>query len=320
MPPFGRPSSPDLELRLKVHSMEFSPSNSIGSKSPQEIATYLEAIGDVEAAARFHQLGAQSQAIKIPYFSQDHWAYTGAQFGFISSDAARENDLPISPATSLSADNELKGKAIKITLDRFYVHNYPGVGKHHIVCEFAGKNQAGPKSEEMRFALNTSATDRSSAALLGLPIFVDVNVGDDGLSFEGRTINVKSGGMEILVDALDSSAFKKGLSLLTTSQPVLAPFVQLAKGAVKAIEKQGENREVFAFGLGLDFSTNATSAKLRLGSYVVVQTNETQWDWQHFAYNQQSGTIISRMDASKPIPFNYLIFGVAASGEAKPRG
>lgn len=298
--------------------MEFSRANSIGSKSAGEIAAYLEGIGDMDAAARFLKLGAQSQAISVKYFTNDHWAYSGAQFGFIPTGSmGNAAEIDIAPATSLPADETLKGKAVKITLDRFYVHNYPGTGRHQIVCEFAGKNQAGPKSEEMRFALKTTATDKSSAALLGMPIFVDVNVGDDGLSFEGRTINVKSEGMETLVEALDSSAFKNGLSLLTTSQPVLAPFVQLAKGAVKAIENQGNNKEVFTFGLGLDFSKNVTSAKLRLGSYVVVQTNETQWDWKDFAFNPQSGAIVAKADRSKPIELNYLIFGVTESGAAK---
>ncbi|KPH81096.1 hypothetical protein AE618_10750 [Bosea vaviloviae] len=301
--------------------VEFSKANSIGSKSAGEIAAYLEAIGDMDAAARFLKLGAQSQAISVRFFTNDHWAYSGAQFGFIPTGSpGNSTEIAIDPATSVSADETLKGKAVKITLDRFYVHNYPGTGRHQIVCEFAGKNQAGPKSEELRFALKTTATDRSSAPLLSMPIFVDVNVGDDGLSFEGRTINVKSEGMETLVEALDSSAFKNGLALLTTSQPALTPFVQLAKGAVKAIEKQGNNKEVFSFSLGLDFSKTVTSAKLRLGSYVVVQTNETQWDWNNFAYNSQSGAVVAKADPTMPVELNYLIFGVTESGSVKSTG
>ncbi|MER8785804.1 hypothetical protein NKH60_32265 [Mesorhizobium sp. M1006] len=299
--------------------MEFNKSDCIGEKHPLEIAAYLEEIGDHEAASRFHQLGARSQAISVPFFTNDQWANTGAAIGFIPENGSSAGDrLDIVHATSMAPDEKLQGASLKITLDRFYVHNYPGSGRHEILCEFTGKNQAGSKSEEMRFALKTIATDGSAAPLLSLPIFVGVNVGNDGLSFEGRTINVRSGGTDMLVEALDNSAFKEGLSLLTTAQPVLVPFVQLAKGVVRAIEKQGNNRPVFSFGLGLDFSKTATSAKLRLGSYVVVQTNEVGWNWSDFVFSRQSGTVAPKLSGAPPIALNYMIFGVTRAAQAAP--
>ncbi|MER9964982.1 hypothetical protein NKJ72_29490 [Mesorhizobium sp. M0045] len=294
--------------------MEFSKSNSIGSKHPTEIAAYLELIGDTEAAARFYEMGQRSQGVRIPYFTNDHWAYSGAVVGFIPEGTASSGEVQIVNATSMQPDNALQDASLKITLDRFYVHNYPGTGRHEILCEFTGKNQAGSKSEEMRFALKTSATDRSAAPLMSLPIFVGVNVGKDGLSFEGRTINIRSGGMDMLVEALDNSAFKEGLGLLTTAQPALVPFVQLAKGVVSTIEKQGENKQVLQFSLGLDFSSTATSAKLGLGSYVVVQTNDVDWNWDDFVLNRQSNAIVPKLNGSGPIELNYLIFGVTRAG------
>ncbi|GJH18119.1 hypothetical protein CBA19CS22_16275 [Caballeronia novacaledonica] len=42
---------------------------------------------------------------------------------------------------------------IKISLDQFFVHAYPGKGEHTILCEFAGKHQVAGEVEELRFAL-----------------------------------------------------------------------------------------------------------------------------------------------------------------------
>lgn len=236
----------------------------------EETRTYVYRMGPGGAALRFQTLGSRSQGIRVPFVTNDQWANSGAAIGFIAEGSSSANELEIVSATSMEPDEALRGTSLKITLDRFYVHNYPGVGRHKILCEFTWRNQADSKSEEMRFALTTEANDRSPAPLQSLPIFVGVNLGKDGLSFEGRTINIKNGGMEMLVEALDNPAFKEGLGLLTTVQPALVPFAQLAKGVVSTIEKQGQNKQVFSFGLGLDFSNTATAAKLRLGSYVVV--------------------------------------------------
>lgn len=290
--------------------MEFDRNESIGARHASEIADYLEAIGDDEAANRFRLMGGRSQAISVPYLTNDQWANSGASIGFIPAGPHRDDMVEICNATAMEPDHSLAHTSLKISLDRFYVHNYPGIGKHEILCEFTGKNQASEKTEEMRFALKTEAQDQSAAPLIGLPVFVGVNVGRDGLSLEGRTVSIRSEGSEALLDALDNSAFKAGLSLLSTAQPALVPFVQLAKGAVRTIANQGSNRVVFTFGLGLDFAQTATSAKLRLGSYVVVQTNEVDWDWSSFGYIRTSGAIVPKTDRSKPIRLNYMIIGV----------
>lgn len=144
-----------------------------------------------------------------------------------------------------------------------------------------------------------------------MPIFVGINAGGDGLAIEGQTINVCSHADDALLEAIDSPGFQEGLSLLTTAQPVLKPFVNLADGMVKSILKRNENRDVFNFALGLDFSKNVTAAKLRLGSYIIVQTNETDWDWNDFEWD--NGTLKSTGDDAGPIPLNYMILGVSLS-------
>lgn len=284
----------------------------LGKCHPDDIAEYLELIGDPEAAERFRRGGQRSQGIGNP-FRADEWGYTGAKIGFIP-EGTGALETEIENAIGMKADDSLQDQALKITLDCFYCHNYPGLGKHTVLCDFSGKNQCPDEREPMRFTVSVSANDRAPAAHVGLPIFVGVNVGRDGLSFEGRTVNVCSSADDLVLEALGASAFRDGLSLLTTAQPVLKPFVKLAEGAVGSILKRRKNREVFKFSLGLDFSKSATSAKLRLGSYVVVQTDEHDWDWSDFVWDA-SGSIRPKESGEGRIGLNYLVFGVTRASE-----
>jgi len=280
----------------------------IGLASPKAIAEYLELIGDTDAAAEFHKLGAGGQNLSLP-FVKYVWGHTGAKIGFIP-EGAGSGDCEIIDAIGMNADEGLRDAALKVSLDAFYVHNYPGTGKHRILCEFTGKNQTDKDSEAMRFALEVLANDESAAAQIGNPIFVGVNVGKDGLSFEGRTVNVRSANDDLMLEALGNGTFKDGLSLLTTAQPVLKPFVKLAEGLVTSVVKRSWNCEVFQFALGLDFSKSMTSAKLRLGSYVVVQADEHEWDWSNFVWNTGSGLVLPKANRATPLKLNYLVIGV----------
>ncbi|WP_426131680.1 hypothetical protein [Pararhizobium sp. PWRC1-1] len=251
--------------------------------------------------------------MSVPFIN-DEWGYTGAKIGFIPA-VGNTAACDIVNAIGMKADDALKDQPLKISLDVFHVQNYPGMGKHRILCEFSGKNQTQKEAEAMRFALTVAANDKSFAAHIGHPIFVGVNVGKDGLSFEGRTVNVKSDTDDLMLDALGNSTFRDGLSLLTTAQPVLKPFVKLAEGVVTSVLNRNKNREVFKFALGLDFSDSRTTAKLRLGSYVVVQTDETDWNWDEFFWHTGSGAVLPKGDKDEPLSLNYLVFGVSRTGQ-----
>ncbi|MGR3631596.1 MAG: hypothetical protein ACU0A8_05695 [Limimaricola soesokkakensis] len=281
----------------------------IGNWSDDDIASYLVEIGDLEAAQRFAAARGRGQRMKIP-FIQDVWGYTGSKVGFIPAGIAT-GKANIQSATTMAPDEALRCCALKITLDVFYVHSYPGRGKHRILCDFTGKNQAGTEQEGMQFALTVSANDQALAARNSLPIFVGVRVGNEGICFEGKTVNVCSSDDEVMLDALGNPAFKEGLSLLTTAQPVLKPFVGLAQGIVKSVGERSKNAEVFEFGLGLDFSDVQTSAKLRLGSYVVVQTDQADWNWADYEWDADSGEVRPKDKSKNRLELNYMVFGVS---------
>lgn len=287
----------------------FAQSESLGAKSPRAIARYLRSIGDDEAADRIDGLGATGQGLSR-WLGNDPYLYTGILIGYIPTNATG-NNIRIDDAMTLVAAPELKGTRVKITFDRFFVQKFPGSGTHSILCEFTGKNQIPGDAEEMRFAISTKANDQSAASISGAPIFLGVSVGNNGVSFEGRTVNVRSDNDEMLMEALGSDAFRNGLSLLTSAQPALKPFVGLAGSVVKALASRSNNRQVYAFKIGLDFAGSSTSARLRLGSYIVVQADAESWDWAAHYWDSSSQTLRRSADKSN-VEFNYMVFGVTA--------
>jgi hypothetical protein len=283
---------------------------SLGFRKPEKIAEYLRQIGDEDAALRFDGPQAAGQSMTSFFGGDDAWAHTGILLGFISPSPPNAKLIDIENAHQIPADDTLKNTRIKIALERFWVQSYPGWGKHTILCEFMGKNQIQGEAEEMRFALTTEANDRSAASISGSPIFLGVSVGQNGIAFEGRTVNVKSDRDETLLAALGSGPFRDGLALLTTAQPALKPFVGLAGSLVSSVLNRSKNKQIYYFRLGLDFANSNTSACLRHGSYVVVQGGETGWNWGDYAYNPDSQEIVRKSDQT-PIDYNYLMFRVS---------
>lgn len=147
---------------------DFDPAENLGALSPAEVGDYLRQIKDYEGAAPFMPGGVQPQALSL---LDRAYLHTGMIMGFIDP---RQNgsSVPIAAINSVQADARLIGKQVKITMDKFYVHSYPGTGKHSILCEFAGKNQVAGETEELRFALRFEASDRSGASVSGVPIFL----------------------------------------------------------------------------------------------------------------------------------------------------
>lgn len=288
----------------------------IGTWSQQRLVEYFTDIEDLDEAKRFVSTGASGQHSLL---SKRPYQHTGMVLGFIAQGAGPA----ILSASDIKVDKSLIGSSIKITLDRFHVHCYPGWGEHSILCEFTGKNQASSKAEELAFAFRFEARDRSAPSISGAPIFLGLNVGSDGVSFKGRSVNVQSSADELILKVLDTPAFKSGLTLLNTAQPALKPLTSLATALVDASAKRRRNAPVHKFELGLDFDGSPTSARLGLGSYIVVQTDDfAGWDWSQYEWSQQSSALQLRGKPAAPIEFNYMVFGVSLStaAQAKPSG
>lgn len=288
--------------------MVWSANDSLGAQSPKAVIKYLREIGDDEAADKLDAKGGTGQGLSLPWQDQVY-GYTSLLIGFIPAQPT-ETMAAIENAVLLPPDPALKNSRVKITLEQLYVHCYPGRGQHEILCEFTGKNQAGGEQEEMQFALTTKANDGAAASINGAPIFLGVTVGNNGIAFEGRTINVGSKGDEDFLAALSGGSFRDGLNLLTTVQPALKPFVGLASSVVGAVLKRSKNKQIHSFNLGFDFSESQTSVALRHGSFAIIQTDNHEWDWSKLAWNVSSQRVV-RKDSGAVIPFNYLILKIS---------
>lgn len=291
----------------------FSSDDSLGARSDSEIAEYLLRIGDKDGAKEFLDGDIAGQGL---FGATKPWKQTGMVLGYFEPSPSTNAQVPILGVSQIQGDKTLIGKRIKITMDKFFVHSYPGRGTHDILCDFSGKNQVAGEAEELRLALRFKANDNASAARSGTPVFLGVTVGEDGISFEGRTVNLASKGDEQLLSTFESPAFKNGLTLITTAQPALKPFVGLAGAVVKFLAKQGDNVQVHDFNLGLDFTEGASSARLRLGSYIVIQTDEPDWDWSKFVWDRDSMSLRRTMPKKDDEAFNYMVFGVGPFSDA----
>ncbi|HEY4388735.1 MAG TPA: hypothetical protein VGN34_30150 [Ktedonobacteraceae bacterium] len=289
----------------------------LGELPPAEIAQKLREIGDDEAAEFYEQQAARGPSF-IPEgrFIPHKWLDTAHQHGFIPLvEPGLERYHNIISATNMPPDASLLDQRVNIRLDWLRAYDYPRSflnnedNIHTILFTFEAKNQVEGGSEPLAFNQSYYARTGQDAAVVGHPIFIGLTIGPNGIGFAGETVNVSNSSDEQLVAAITSEAAQSGLSLLTTAQPALTPFVSLAKKLSVSLIHRRKNVGVQRFSLGLDFDSGATGARLAIGSYVVVQASGITWsDW---CYDADSNTICSSSDKRKMIPYNTIIFRVS---------
>ena len=105
----------------------YSQKNSLGYRSDEEIAQYLALIGDSEGERELLAAGFSGQTGGL--FTRKPYSHTGMIVGFVPQ-GDHPGEREVLGASRIAAQPELIGKPIKITLDRFHVASYPGLGKH----------------------------------------------------------------------------------------------------------------------------------------------------------------------------------------------
>jgi len=232
-------------------------------------------------------------------------------FGYIpTSDAASTTLVDVKAAGNLSADTTLRGKAIKITLDRLRIFDYPGKGIHNVLFDFAGRHQAeASTAEDLHFTQTYRAPEGEGASINGVPIFVGLKVGNEGVFFTCKTVNVSNEDDEKLLGFLDGDIFKKGLQLINGINPVVPIVTGFADGIFRQIAARDKNIPVQNIDLGLDFSTSQTRAKLREGSYIAVQAPDG-FDITTCQFNPSTGDFVEK-GTGKPIQLNYIVFSIS---------
>src|SRR5262249_29535785 len=147
------------------------------------------------------------------------------------------------------------------------------------------RNQIDDRAEELHFNATYRVLEGQSAPIIGYPIFLNLAVGNEGLAFRCRTINVKNDSDEAFLDFLDGDVFRAGLKLMETLQPAIAPLSALSLATTKSVAKRNRNVPVQDFDLGLDFSGTQMGARLAEGDYIVVQIPDKlrlTWRWDEW--------------------------------------
>ncbi len=293
----------------------------IGKLPPEQAIIKLREVGEDDVADMLEMTQeAQTKTfggsgLRSWLHLQDRpWEHTTHTFGYLAPAAAGNTPLPIHSLGTVAADTSLKHARIKITLSRLRVASYPGGGMHRVLLHFFAQNQLPHSKEDLHFNATYRVREGEHAGLHGYPIFIGLHVGDEGLSFRCRTINVSNDQDEAFLNFLESDVFKAGLKLVNTAQPVIAPFSELGFGLAKMIATRNRNVSVQDFDLGLDFSTIAMHGRLAEGSYLAVQIPENlqaSWNWNEWIYHPGIDQVVQRIDPQQLIPYNYLVFSIS---------
>ena len=291
----------------------------IGKLSHQEMVAALRELGDNETADAVEAANSPFESTVKSLFQPKPWQHTSYAFGYLPTNTAGQSEIPIQHSGTVTPDLTLKNSQIKITLDCLRIASYPGGGTHQILFDFYAQNQLSGNVEHLHFNNTYRVQEGQRAAILGYPIFIGLNVGNEGVAFKCFTVNVKNSQDESFLGFLDSDVFKSGLKLASALQPAIGPLSQMALGITKSIATHNNNKAVQEFYLGLDFSNVATRARLAEGSYLAVQipeSSEAIWDWSKWVYNPTNGQVTNKDNPQRLIPFNYIVFSISRYQEA----
>ncbi len=288
----------------------------IGEYDPDSLTAKLDQISgsDPELSKGLDQSKSADELLRFfGLIKQQPWMQATHQFGYIAlRQPGWTEPQAIQYPGAIAADAALKNSRINIRLDRLRVHKYPGGGTHNIMVNFAARNQVADSQETVTFSQTYRVAEGQTAGVAGYPIFIGLNVGAQGVAFEGSTVNVNNEADQAILAALESPPFQSGLSLLTTAQPAIAPFTEITLGVVKALAKRTENVPVQKFYLGLDFENAPLGIRLAEGNYIAAQVpSETAIEWHKWVYRPDIGTIVHRADSLETLPYNYLVFRVS---------
>lgn len=242
------------------------------------------------------------------------WSWSKSAYGFIpSGDFSSTARVDILDIRNGAPDRSLTGESMNVTLDHLRIFGYPGQGTRKVMFEFTGNHDMSAQgSTEVKFSQVYSVDAvTGEAGFAGYPVFLGLNVGTVGLQFKCQTVFVESEQDRQLLSFMESGVFQQGLKLLTTWQPALKMVTEYATGLASGLIKRQQGRVVQQVDLGLYFSTAPTRPKMREGSYIIVQVDREDWDWNLFEYHPAAAEVRLKSAPDAALPFNYFIFSVS---------
>jgi hypothetical protein len=289
----------------------------LGSLPPEQAAEKLRQIGDgqdAEAVARAAGQVAKSAFAPSAWwpFADRPWQHVGHAFGFVGGAPADGSPRGLIDAGLNPPKADLKGARVKVTLDGLWAAGYPGGGEHKVLFDFYAQSQAPGTIEHLHFNTALRVRNGELVGVRGQPLFVGLQVGDEGLNFKCFTVNVANTDDEQFLEFLGSDAFRGGLKLMSVLQPATALFSETALALTKQIAGRHRNVPVQDFYLGLDFSRQPARAALAEGTYVAIQvpaTPQQPWKWEDWLF-LPGGQVVQKADRVTMPPYNYLLFTV----------
>ena len=228
---------------------------------------------------------------------------------------ASDGDNPIVHAATVEGDRTLAGQRLTLSLDRFYVHEYPGIGTHQVLCTFTvgylakfdGKT-GEPIKQDVTYGYAFPVSDGQAAGINGMPLFRDLRI-NDGLYMWISCINTNSTADNVLLQALTSEPFAKGMQMLAASNPVTSMLSTLVTGVAKHFLSTGRDALTFKPLLGLQVAGEPSTAKLRAGSYIIAQATAAKLQWSDYRWRPSEGRVVA-VEGDEEMPFNYMVVSV----------
>lgn len=287
-----------------------------------EAISLLEEIGDNATANELTTILAEHNELadtplnQIPNsieITNARWRGTEHTYGYIEIENDGDDYFNMQSALTIESDQSLKGKQVNIKLGSLYTINYPGFGRHNVLMHFKCKhaNENNTETTLIEFEQKFKSREGEGAGNIGDFIFNGIRIPSSGLQFEVQTVNVSNDADEKALEVLDSETIKNGLDLVNASFSTLAPFTKMAQGVLGLLLSANRNKIVQQFTIGFDFSNTAADiAKLKLGTYAVVQVRKDNLKWDEWVFQRTTGLIVNKADKSIRLPFNHITFNI----------
>ncbi|MEG1667392.1 hypothetical protein [Chryseobacterium sp.] len=240
------------------------------------------------------------------------WEHTSYAFGFIEESTMGNENLIISEARNITADESLKNNQITVSLDFLRAYDYPGKGKHQVLFKFNALNHLQGNSQNISFNQTFAIQEGQRAPISGYPIFIGLNTGQNLVQFDVEIINISNDSDDKFLETMESGVVKNGMTLLNSINPIIPMITEYATGITKMIANRNRNQQITAPKMGLYFGNIPTQMKLATGVYIAIQiSNPGEFNWSVWKYNRNYGTIQSNDGQNKDLPYNYFIFSVS---------
>jgi len=286
----------------------------VGALPPEAAASRLAEVGEPAEPSSTGPRPLFFSTLDCLPFRERLWSYTSHVIGYLPLRPATGGTQPIRHAGDVEPDSSLRGARVRVSLDRLRVAQYPGQGAHRVLFDFSARNHIDDKAEELHFNAVYRVGEDEMSGVVGYPIFVGLQVGDEGLALRCYTVNVKNDQDESFLSFLESDTFRAGLRLLGPIQPALGLLSAMALNLTRAIAARNRNVPVQDFYLGLDFGATPLGLRLAEGNYLVAQVPgaaAAAWDWSEWAYDPRGGQVVGTGPDRRSFPYNYVAIGVS---------